>query len=507
MKRISRKVLGGFVMGVCALGITCLCGTQQAQAAKKITMPKEVKVKEWDTKTIKISPAGFKIKKVTATASKKGVIDFKKITKSSITFRAIRGEEVTIAATIKATKKKKTQTFIVRSRIKIAAQKLDSYTITPDTDPCDKAVYFGNYSENTRQYYMVRSYLNRIEAQKGGELIFKAGTYNLPNTLFVASNTRIKLEKGAILKKTRDAGPKLKASTTIFQLISTENSDKEGIYHGHEGDHDISITGEGELDLNYLSEETAAIAITLGHNTNVKIDGITFRNLGFGHFMEVDACKNVEITNCTFIDHIPSGKSNKEAINLDTPDKLRDGFNAKWSSKDKTPNENIVIDKCVFDNLETAIGTHRYTGDVYQTDVKITNNKFNRCDTVLRMLNYKNLEISHNEFTNCIPNERYTYSMMFAGIHGINFSYNNFTDCGMIQGDTTGLNDRKYCFISFNIQHGYDAGQSIYPPTYSDPITKEEAELIMTNKALRCGRIHVNGTVDYDINFSDYKRG
>ena len=492
------KCLGLLAMGVTTLGLAGTLDASQSQAAAKITMPKEVKVKEWDTKTIKIKPGGFKIKKVTATASKKGVIEFKKITKSSITFRAIRGEEVTIAATIKATKKKKTQTFTVRSRVKIAAQKLDSYTITPDTDPCDKAVYFGNYSENTRQYYMVRSYLNRIEAQKGGELVFTAGTYNLPNTLFVASNTRIRLEKGAILKKTQEAGPALKASTTIFQLISTENSDKEGIYYGHEGDHDISITGEGEIDLNNLCEDKSAIAITMGHNTNVLVDGITFRNLGLGHFMEVDACKNVTIQNCKFIDHVASGMNNKEAINLDTPDKLRDGFNAKWSSKDKTPNENVVINKCVFDNLETGVGTHRYTGDVYQTDVRITNCTFNKCNTAIRALNYKNVIISHNVFTNCIPNDRYPYAMFFAGIQGINFSYNSFTDCG-IKSDGPPY---EYCLVKIYTDNGYDAGQSVYPPTYSAPLTQEEEDLFMTNTAVRCGRVVDSGRSDYNIYFS-----
>ena len=84
--------------------------------------------------------------------------------------------------------------------------------------------------------------------------------------------------------------------------------------------------------MNYAKKgNSAEIGIVMGHNKNVKIDNITFKNMRLGHMIEMDACKNIKITNCTFCGFKPSGYYNKEAINLDTPDKKRDGFNSKWS--------------------------------------------------------------------------------------------------------------------------------------------------------------------------------
>ena len=54
-----------------------------------------------------------------------------------------------------------------------------TYTITPKTKPCDNAIKYHNYNKNTKQYYMIRSYLMKIEKQKGGTLVIKKGTYNI----------------------------------------------------------------------------------------------------------------------------------------------------------------------------------------------------------------------------------------------------------------------------------------------------------------------------------------
>ena len=350
-----------------------------------------------------------------------------------------------------------------------------TYTVTPKTKPCNNSAKGSNYNKNTKQYYMLRSYLNKIESEGGGKLIIKKGTYKIPNTLFVASHTQIELQEGAVLKKTTAGGPTLKPSNTIFIFIRSTNAKKTGIYGGHEGEEDISITGKGIIDLNYYKSTTPVIAIIMGHNKNVTLDGITIKNMAYGHMIEMDACQDVTIKNCTFTGFTESGKWNKEAINLDVPDPDRQGFNAAWSKKDKTPNENILIENNVFETLEAGIGSHRYTGDVLQTDVQILNNTFTNCQTAVRVLNYKNAVIKNNTFTNCIPNERYPYSFFIAGVHGIDFSSNSFTNCG-----GTGK------LLEFWCDKGYNAGQTVYPPVTSE-LTEAEAAGFMTNTAVGCG--------------------
>ena len=62
------------------------------------------------------------------------------------------------------------------------------------------------------------------------------------------------------------------------------------------------------------------------HNKNITLDGITFKNMKYGHFIEMDASKNVTVNNCTFTGYKASKRHTSEAINLDTPDKKTKGF-------------------------------------------------------------------------------------------------------------------------------------------------------------------------------------
>ncbi len=349
-----------------------------------------------------------------------------------------------------------------------------TYTIGPNTKPCDRTQNYENYNKNTKAFYTIRSYLAKINSQKGGTLVIKKGTYLISNTLYVGSNTHIVLKKGAVLKKTKKGGPLNPASSTMFQFVTEKRAQKTGSYGKHNGEKNISITGSGTIDMNYVKMSGDVIAIIMGHNKNITLKGITIKNMYYGHMIEMDACQNVKIINCTFKGFKKSGNWNKEAINLDTPDKKRVGFNSNWSKKDKTPNEQVLIQNCTFDTLEVGVGTHRYTGDRYQTDVTITGCKFRKNQTALRILNYKNVNITNNTFTDCKPNARYDYSMFIAGVHGIQFGNNVFTNCG------TGGN-----LLEFWCDKGYDANQTLYDPVFSE-LTEEEAQMFLTNKAVNC---------------------
>ncbi len=390
--------------------------------------------------------------------------------------------------------------FFLGVTLTVSTSHAKTYTVSPKTKPCDKTAKYGNYNKNTKHFYMLRSYLNKITKQKGGTLVLKKGTYNIPNTLFVSSKTKIVLKEGAVLKKTKKGGPLLKASSTIFQLISESKKNKKGAYGKHNGEHDISITGAGTIDLNKVKTGTTpVIGIVMGHNKNITFDGITFKNMCYGHMIEMDACQNVTVKNCTFTGHAASGKWNKEAINLDVPDPNRDGFNAVWSKKDKTPNETVVIDNCVFNNLETGVGTHRYTGGVYQLGVSITNCTFTKCQTAVRILNYKDPVITDNTFRDCDPNDRYPYSLFFAGLRGITFARNSFEKCCYRA-------DAGHQLLQFWTSMEYDAKQTIYDPVHSE-ISREDAELFATNTAKNCGRVLLYGGEPYEdvsLDFSDY---
>ncbi len=291
------------------------------------------------------------------------------------------------------------------------------YKITTKTKPCDKSEKYSTYNKYTKHYYVLLSYLKKLEKEGGGTLELAKGSYTISNTLYVPSNVTIKLKNGVkIIKGTKSGTSKFAASKSIFQFCSYTKSSKEGVYKKYKGEKNISIIGEGTaiIDLKY-DEDT--VGIMMCHNSNVKITGITFQNMHGGHFIEMDASKDVVVEKCTFKNHKDSGKNNKEAINLDTPDENTNGFHADWSSYDKTANLNVTISNCTFKNLERSIGTHKYSQNKLHTNVQIINNTITNCDQdAIRVMNWKEPIIKGNTITNVGDKKAGLRAILMSGV-------------------------------------------------------------------------------------------
>src|SRR5699024_3247929 len=128
-------------------------------------------------------------------------------------------------------------------------------------------------------------------------------------------------------------------------------------------------------------------AIVAGHNDNLLIENISFINMNSGHFIEIDATKDAIIRNNKFMYSKPSPTLNKEAINIDTPDRSTLGWGFEWSTFDRTPNSNMLIENNHFYELDRAIGTHKYSGGMYHDQIIIRNNKIEnmRNDAIIAM--------------------------------------------------------------------------------------------------------------------------
>lgn len=315
-----------------------------------------------------------------------------------------------------------------------AKQKV-SYTIKPNSPPCNASfTRYRNYNENTKTYYTVRSYLEKLENQNGGTLILEKGTYTITNTLYVPSNVTIIFQDGVKIKKgNHTKASDMPASSSLFQLISPTNSKKTGVYGKYNGDSNISFIGKGTVvfDMNYHKD---GIAIIMGHNQNITIDNIIFQNMYSGHFIEMDASKNVSITNCTFKNYKASANGNKEAINLDTPDKKTNGWSQKWSKYDCTPNLDVTIESCTFSNLERAVGTHRYSLKKYHTNVKLLHNTVKNVRSAFFGLNWKTPTIKDNTIMNTTikgktENTGDGYGIFLAGTTNPVITDNLFSNC------------------------------------------------------------------------------
>ena len=163
----------------------------------------------------------------------------------------------------------------------------------------------------------------------------------------------------------------------------------------------VSFEGSGSANLN-LSSVKESTAIAMGHNRNVKVSGISFKNMNGGSFITIAGSKKVSINACSFSGYKSvSGVANRYAIKLEVPDKKTKAFPYTWSNPDNTTNTGISIKNSSFNNLASAIGSSKYTDKVYQTSISITKNTFtNLSNNAIRVLNWTTPSITSNSFSN-----------------------------------------------------------------------------------------------------------
>lgn len=286
------------------------------------------------------------------------------------------------------------------SNAKAKTTKKPTYTLTAKTKVLDtKMKRFSTYNSNTKTYYMLRSYLEKLEKTGGGKLVLKKGTYTVTNSLYVPSNVTIQLEDGVkIVKGNKTGVASMPPSNSIFQFIRPSKANKKHVYGKFNGEKNIKLIGKGNatIDIKY---DFRSLGIVMGHNSNITIDHIQFKNMNGGHFIELDASNHVVIKNSTFTSSKHWEGHDKEGINLDTPDLATQGFTHDWSKYDKQANNDVLITNNVFDSLDRAIGTHKYSEGSLHKKVVIRNNSIqNMRSDAIRVMNWSSPIIEKNSF-------------------------------------------------------------------------------------------------------------
>ncbi|MCR5521613.1 MAG: right-handed parallel beta-helix repeat-containing protein [Lachnospiraceae bacterium] len=375
---------------------------------------------------------------------------------------------------------------------KLADDSLPTYKISPKSKTASNYERYSTYSKATHCYYLLRSYMEKLEAAGGGTLILKKGTYTLSNTVYVPSNVTIIFNKKVKIKKTMDSGTnQFPASYSFFQLCAPSNSEKSGVYDGYDGVHDVAFIGKGKVTFDQASQKDV-ISIMMCHNSNVTVKGINFKNMYAGHFLEVDASKNVLIEDCSFSGHKDSPNNNKEAINLDTPDKATGGFHADWSSYDKTPNDLVTIKDCTFKDLERAIGTHKYSQDKLHKNITIMDCDITGCDKdAIRIMNWKDFTIKNNTIDAVNDGTDKVYrAVLVSGGYGMDISYNTFKNVARP--------------VQIMAWRNSDAG-SEYDTIYND-VTSSEMALMETNTLINGQEYFIRWNKVYEVYNTDTEK-
>nr|MBP3598180.1 hypothetical protein [Eubacterium sp.] len=231
------------------------------------------------------------------------------------------------------------------------------YTISKKTKPCNASYKkLGSYNKKTKNYYTIKSYLEKLKAQGGGTLVLKKGTYKVCSTLEVPSNVTIQLKKGVKINKTNVTGSKsLKATKILFKLSNTK-------VKKYNGTKKVTVQGAKNATIN-LGKIKNAVAFDLGRNKNITISKIKFTGKKGGTYINVAASKGVKVENCTFQNgEVTTGDEYATAITI--------------NSIGKTPSANVKIWTNTFTDLENGVATTVYKKNVYTTGVSIKNNTF-----------------------------------------------------------------------------------------------------------------------------------
>lgn len=354
--------------------------------------------------------------------------------------------------------------------------------ITPTSNPLNsKYLDFSTYNKTSKNYYVLRSYLDYAEAHPGTTITLAAGTYNLCTALYIPSNTKIVMNSGTILNKISATGSSgLDNSGSMFMFCAPSMKDKAGAYSGYNGVHDVTIVGNGAtIDMADAPKDKTPLGFVFCHNNKISISGLKFKNIkrttkDAGHFMEMDASSNVTVSNCTFSNHSTSVvDSVSECINLDTPDKKTGGFSQPWTSYDATPNKYVTISNCTFTNVQRGVGTHQYSGGKYHNYVTINNCKFYNCKNgAISMINWTNARITNNLINGAGKNTSGTQIGKGNTVRAIEIA-------GCSKATISG-NVFKNCYEALRFTPKMNPNRSTYPAIYNN-ITDAEFDSYAAN--------------------------
>lgn len=264
------------------------------------------------------------------------------------------------------------------------------------------------------------------------------GTYNLTKVLYVPSNTEL-IGLGQVI---------IQADGLQCYII---NKSLEGAlgYNGSKNIHIENITFNGK------SKADGLTMLAFGHAEHITIKDCIFTDLHMWHMIELNAVQHGLIYGCKFKNYGNVGANATEAIQLDAM--LGEAQFPWFGSYDNTACRFITIENNTFEDIgKTAIGHHSFKSGVVLRDVLIKNNFFNRVNTCINLIDFKNLTITENK----------AYDM-----HGFFMSQNANNDCNvlnisknLVQGyfinSIDGLGDERFIGINtggkpdtFNFYH------------------------------------------------------
>lgn len=305
------------------------------------------------------------------------------------------------------------------------SQAAGKYTISKSTQPCNSTYRkLPAYNSKTKNYYTIKSYLERLESKGGGTLVLRKGTYKVCSTLVVPSNVTIQFKSGAKIKKTYETGSSsLKPSKVLFRL-----SDKKA--KQYKGTKKVTFKGSKKATID-LGKVNGAVAIDLGHNYYITVSKLNFKGKKGGTYINITGSKRVSVENCSFQNGAEkSGDDYKAAVTLNSVASL--------------PCKNVRITSNKFTKLENGIATTKCKKQVYSTKVSIRKNTFiNMSETAVKGKMWDKPVITSNTVKRTDGTNSTSSAVKLYSIKDPDVSKNKIRNCGyaVYIGRASGVNN------------------------------------------------------------------
>lgn len=228
-----------------------------------------------------------------------------------------------------------------------------------------------------------------------------AGTYYIENRLLIYSNTTLKLDKNAHIKRRNN-----------LDYIIVSGEDEPRYQSDRLLSHDITIDG-GIWDGNPSRTDQSKGVIKIYNSDKVSLLNADVRNIVGTHFVLFDGVSNLTVKNCSFSNFIHYTGTEEEYrgqvfanLNYWSAEALHIDFLDKNSSllngRPYVPCKNVVVSGCKFKNLTSALGTHHIFDYMSQDNITISDNVFENCSyDCINATSFSNLKIYNNKATNC----------------------------------------------------------------------------------------------------------
>lgn len=219
------------------------------------------------------------------------------------------------------------------------------------------------------------------------------GKYYINSTLFIYSDTRLILDKNAVICSRMDDA----------MLCPLDENNKTSGTGGYGLAHDIYISG-GKWDAGGSSKTLSKPMMVFRNSRNITVTDTVLTHCYGNHFIICDGIDGVTVTNTSFEDFVSytGNMADYDFVkNITDAGKQKSAIGAVEAlhidfASDGTPCKNVKVTDCTFSDVPSGVGTH-HTNSQYATNIDIYNNSFKDVwFACVRVSSFKSLRVFNN---------------------------------------------------------------------------------------------------------------